>query len=255
MLAGVLAGPLLLAGVAKLSTPAAKLPWPVRTGPLRAPHGPRSVGAAEVVAAALVVLLPGVLAAAVAAVGYGLLTGVAWAFKGSQCGCFGFAALADVGNGHVGANASAVAFATVLVFVPPGSGSAVRAGAAVVAALVTAAVLLAARRARDEQTTTSTCDEQVSGVVLYVSDGCPSCRSLKHLLETTVEQVRRDAVTMVAITDQGEVPEDMRRLGVPSAVGTDADGRPVCPPVSGVGPVKALVDRITVGAGAVPREC
>ncbi|QTR02986.1 hypothetical protein J7S33_28995, partial [Saccharothrix algeriensis] len=72
----------------------------------------------------------------------------------------------------------------MLVFVPPGSGSAVRAGAAVVAALVTAAVLLAARRARDEQTTTSTCDEQVSGVVLYVSDGCPSCRSLKHLLET-----------------------------------------------------------------------
>ncbi|WP_191305290.1 hypothetical protein [Lentzea cavernae] len=248
----LLAGPLVLAGIAKLATESGKLPWPVRSGPLRAPYGPKAVGGAEVVTAILVVLLQGALAAIVAAVAFGVLTVVAAALSGQKCACFGLARLASVGKAHIAGNAIAALVAVAIaISAPPGDAPVLRVWTCVLSAGALGALLfLSDRRRKAAEEIPSECGEMLSGVLLFVSDDCPSCRSLKQLLDAA-EPARRAAITTVVIKHADDIPEDMRKLGVPSAVGIDRLGRPVCLPVGGTGPVKALVDTITIGTSEV----
>lgn len=247
-LTAVLAGPLVAAGAAKLLTPPGKLDWPVGNGP----WGPRTTGAAEVAAAVAVVALPGRPAALVALLTYLALTGVALALRGTRCACFGTARLAPVGRAHVALNGTAAVVAALLLAAGPGSATAVRATAAAAATAATAAaVLLLDRRARRRAATAARvlCDLPVLGVRIYVTDGCPSCRSLKQLLET-VEPARRETVVMIEVGQDEQLPAPLTGLGVPCAVGVDASGGTVCSPAEGIGAVKALVDGITVRAAA-----
>src|SRR5262245_30446549 len=143
----VLAGPLLVAGSAKLITPPAKVAWPIRSGALGAPHGPRLVGAAELAAAAGIVLLPGRASAALAFLSYSVLSAAAHLMRGERCGCFGLARLAVMGNVHVGLNATAAAAALLMTVVGSGSASSPPTGArlagAVAGALATVGLVLA----------------------------------------------------------------------------------------------------------------
>jgi hypothetical protein len=243
----VLAGPLLAASAAKLSTPADRLAWPVERGPLRAPLGPRLVGVAEAAAVTAVLLAPGRLAAAVVVVAYTVLAAVAMGLRGQRCACFGTARLAAVGNVHIGLNASgAVAGLVLLVAAPPGWAPVPRALAVVLAALATfglvhAADRLDARRAPAK----AECDEQIAAVRLYVSSTCPACKALQELL-TTMEPALRDTVTTFVVGEDNPPPPEVAALGVPCAVPVAADDRPVCRPVAGIGAVKALIDGVTV---------
>src|SRR3954453_15339418 len=85
----VLAGPLAVAGLAKAVAPAKKLAWPIRTGLLGAPHGPRVAGLAGRAAALAVVWVPGRTAGVGALAAYVLLTVAAYLTRGEQCACFG----------------------------------------------------------------------------------------------------------------------------------------------------------------------
>ncbi|MHC3455731.1 hypothetical protein [Streptomyces prasinus] len=241
------AGPLLVAGIAKIVADPAQLAWPVRSGVLAGPRGPRLVGVGEVLAAAGVVLLPGRSAPGLALLVYGVLTVVAARTKGRKCACFGIARLAAVGRVHIGANAAGALLSALALALPaPASGLLLRATAAVVGSAVTLGVLLAAdRRLRDAQRTTSPCTEQVSAVRMYVAEDCPSCRSLKHLLSAS-EPDRLALITTVTVAKEAELPGRLHGLGVPCAIGLDRDGDPVCEPASGIGAVKALIDAITL---------
>lgn len=252
LLLGVLAGPLVVAGVAKLLTPQAKLSWPYETGPLRAPYGPRLVGAGECAAAVGLVLLPGWYGALLAFVVYALLTGTAYRLRGDNCACFGSARLAAVGRTHIVGNACGAIVSAALVFVSPAGDPMVRVLGAGVGALVVAATVLALDRRRRGTEAPAPCTERISGVRLYVSTSCPACRSLEGLL-ATMEPARRDAVSMFVLSKEQKLPEAMADMGVPAATAVDATGTPICTPVSGIGAVKALIDTITISSPADTR--
>jgi hypothetical protein len=247
-----LAGPLLVGGAAKLLTPASRLAWPYRTGPLRAPHGPRLAGGAELAAATALVLLPGRAAPAAAVITYGTLTAVAQALDGQRCACFGAARLATVGRAHIGANALGSAVAAALLTTDLPARPRLRGAAAALAAATTAVTVLLAdrRRARAEETVEH-CGEAVAGVQLYVSDNCPACRALKQLIGA-MEPVRQDRVNMTVVSSGSELPPGMTDMSVPCAMPVDAAGGPVCAPVSGIGAVKALIDTVVIAAPDVP---
>jgi hypothetical protein len=250
MATAALAGPLVVAGAAKLLAKAGTVLWPVETGPLRAPAGPRLAGAVECVAAAGLVLLPARPAAVLAVVTYTGLAAVATALRGQKCACFGTARLAAIGRGHIGVNAAAAAVATVAAVTgssTPGTG--VRVGVAVAAGLVMAGtVLILDRREQAAESGEPGCEGTVTTVQLYVGDTCPSCRSLEELLTTTMESARLEAVTTTVLTQDDSLPPELAGLGVPAAVGLGADGRPICRPVDGIGAVKALIDSIVLRA-------
>jgi hypothetical protein len=248
----VLAGPLVVAGLAKLLTAAEDLSWPYDSGPLRSPHGPRVVGAGECVAAIGLVLLPSPASAALAFGAYGMLAVMAYRLRGQKCACFGAARLAAVGRAHIGGNllgtvAAAGLIVAGLLTTPTQEPvwRAVVAGCA--AAAVFATVLVLDRRAAAKQEAATPCTERVSGVRLYVSTSCPACRSLERLL-TSMEPARRAAIDRIVTEKGDEVPDDMKDLGVPAAIALDAIGAPVCTPVSGIGAVKALIDTITISS-------
>jgi hypothetical protein len=246
LLTGLLAGPLVVAGVAKLVTPHAKLSWPYDSGLLRAPHGPRLVGAGECVAAVAIVLLPGFHAALVALVAYAALTGTAYRLRGEKCACFGMARLAAVGRAHVAGNACGAVLSAGLLFTGAAGDPLVRGLGAVAGALVVAGTLLALDR-RNRTTEPTPCTERISGVLLYVSTTCPACRSLEGLL-ATMEPARRDAVSTTVLSNENEAPDAVAGMGVPVAMPVDAAGKPICTPVAGIGSVKALIDTITISA-------
>jgi hypothetical protein len=249
----VLAGPLIAAGSAKIITRADRIAWPLSKGPLRAPYGPRIVGLAELVAAVAIAVLPWRFPALVAVAAYVALTVAAVSTRGQRCACFGLARLAAVGRLHIGLNAGAGLIAGTLCLIgSAGPGVSAMAAVAVASAAAVLASVFAVDRRRGRDTTTVPCDTRVSSVRLYVSDDCPSCRSLKHLL-TTVEPARRDAVVTTVIVKEAELPSALQGLGVPCAQGVDLDGRAACAPASGIGGVKALIDSITVGQAAAVR--
>ncbi|WP_329378281.1 hypothetical protein OG625_09500 [Streptomyces sp. NBC_01351] len=245
------AGPLAVAGAAKLVTAPEKLSWPIRSGILAAPHGPRLVGAAELAATGAVLLLPVRWAAAVALLAYVALAAVAVSARGQKCACFGLARLAAVGRAHIGANAAAAVLAAAVLILSDAAAGAKplpRAAATAVAAALTLIALLAAdRRRASDAANTPPCAQHVSTVRLYVADDCPSCRSLKHLL-AAVEPERLAAVSMITVAKEAELPGVMHGLGVPCAIGLDDAGEPVCAPASGIGAVKALIDGITLAS-------
>lgn len=242
-----LAGPLGVAGAAKLLASPRGLDWPIRTGPLRSPWGPRLTGAAEVAGALAVITVPGRPAALVALLFYLGLTGLAFALRGRRCACFGLARLASVGRTHTGLNAVAALAAATALVAGPGMEPRVRtvSGCAAAAVTLTAVVLLDRRARRGESTAVADCEEQIRGVRIYVADDCPACRSLKELLET-VEPARRDAVVMITVDRNGERTGSLSGLGVPYAVAVGGSGEPVCSPAGGIGAVKALVDGIVI---------
>ncbi|TDD72477.1 hypothetical protein [Actinomadura rubrisoli] len=249
IVAGVLAGPLAVAGAAKILTPSGRLAWPFRRGVLRPPWGPRLAGTAEVAGAAALIALPARPAAAAGLAAYAALTVTAYRLKGERCACFGPARLASVGRTHLGANAAGTALAALALAAGPGGpGLPVRAGIGAAASAATlGAVLALDRRARKAEMTAAPrpCAEAITGVRLYLTEGCPSCRALKQLLET-VEPARREAVATTLIGRGEKLPEPLSGMGVPCAVGVGASGEPVCAPAEGIGAVKALVDTITV---------
>jgi len=221
--------------------------------------GPYSeVGRTRAAAAAAIVAVPGRPAPLVALLAYLALTAVAFGLRGTRCACFGLARLASVGRAHIGVNAAAALVAAVALAAGPGSEPLVRAATGTGAAAVTlAVVVLLDRRARRAERTPAAapCDRTISGVRMYVTDGCPSCRALKQLLET-VEPARREAVVAIPVERGAKLPAPVTGMGVPCAVGVDESGEPVCSPVEGIGAVKALVDGIAVrtSPGARGRE-
>jgi hypothetical protein len=90
------------------------------------------------------------------------------------------------------------------------------------------------------------CTEPVRSVRVYVSESCPSCRSLSSLLER-MEDTRRTLVNTVVVREKESLPKALQGLGVPSAIGLSSSGHVVCSPVSGIGNVKALVDQVVIG--------
>ncbi|MBT2213839.1 hypothetical protein [Actinomadura sp. NEAU-AAG7] len=268
-LPGLLAGPLAVAGAAKALVPSGRLAWPFERGILRSPWGPRLTGAAETTLAVALVALPAGPAAAIALAAYTALAGIAYRLRGRRCVCFGAARLASVGRVHVGANAGAAGLALIALAASGGAGggaggggTAVRIGAAVASAVATVAiVLLVDRRAgggsdappSEESPSVEPCDEVITGVRIYLAEGCPSCRALGRLLET-VGPARRAAVTTTLVGRGAALPAPLTGMGFPCAVGTGASGAPVCDPAEGVGAVKALVDRVAVRAEPCPAD-
>jgi hypothetical protein len=252
-----LAGPLIAGGAAKLLTPADRLAWPFRSGPLRAPRGPKLAGGAELATAAGLVLLPGRAAPTAALAAYGTLTAVAQSLHGERCACFGAARLATVGRAHVGANAAGAAVAAALLAPRLPARPRLRGTVAAAAAAATAAGVLVAdrRRAKAEQEAaaeaTAGCDSTVAGVRLYVSANCPACRALRQLIGE-MEPARRERVETNVVEGGSEMPPDMAEMSVPAAVPVDGSGEAVCTPVSGIGAVKALIDTIVITARDVP---
>lgn len=245
-----LAGPLLVGGAAKILTPASRMAWPFRSGPLRAPHGPRLAGGAELGAAAALVLLPGRAAPATALAAYGTLTAVAQSLHGESCACFGAARLASVGRAHVGGNALGAAVAAALLAPELPARPRLRGAVSALAAVATATAVLVAdrRKARGEEAAEAAvaqCAEPVAAVRLYVSDNCPACRALKQLIGA-MEPVRQDRIAMTVVSSGSELPPEMADMSVPAAMPVDAAGDPVCTPVSGIGAVKALIDTIVI---------
>jgi hypothetical protein len=243
-----LAGPLMVAGAAKLLASPSGLDWPIRTGPLRSPRGPRLTGAAEVAGAVAIITVPGRPAALLALLCYLALTGMAFALRGRRCACFGLARLASVGRTHTGLNAVATLPAAAALVAGPGTEPLVRAvsGCGAAAITLTAVVLLDRRARRAESKAAAVgCEEQILGVRIYIADDCPACRSLKRLLDT-VEPARREAVVMITVERHGERPGPLSGLNVPYAVAVGQSGEPVCSPAEGIGAVKALVDDIVI---------
>jgi hypothetical protein len=243
---GILAAPLLIAGTAKLVASADRISWPYGSGLLAPPRGPRLVGAAEIAAAALVVLLPSRPAVAIAALAYAMLTVAAQRLRGHRCACFGVARLAAVGRAHVSANAAAALLAAALV---PAAGSPdlpLRGLGLATAAAALLAVLWQLDRRAAAGSGEPECAEPVRGVRVYVSENCPACRSLGTLL-ARMEDTRRSLVSTVVVRETEGLPAALQGLGVPCAIGLDRAGEAICSPVSGIGDVKALVDKVVIG--------
>jgi hypothetical protein len=165
------------------------------------------------------------------------------------------ARLAAVGRAHVGANAGA-ALAGAALAVAPGRQAPsrpVRAAGLVAATAATAAlggVLGALDRRAGPRPAAPACGEPVAAVRVYVSEDCPACRSLATLLGS-LEEARRSLVHSTVVRGKEDLPAALQGLGVPSAQALDGAGAPICAPVSGIGDVKALVDRLVIG-GAAP---
>ncbi|WP_434599942.1 hypothetical protein [Streptomyces sp. A5-4] len=246
-----LAGPLMVSGIAKTVTPADQLDWPVQAGPLTTPHGPKLVAAAELAATAATVLVPGRLAGLVPMTAYTALAVAAHRMKGAPCACFGAAHLAAIGRTHLRMNAVAAAAGAAASAAAPGRRPLLRAGVMLLSSAVTYGVVRTIDRRQDAKSPQS-CDKQVSSVRLFVSDDCPACRSLKHLL-TFMEPARRDTVSTTVVNAEAQLPQELADLGVPCALGLDVHGEPVCAPASGIGGVKALIDSVTLVAPAVRR--
>jgi len=243
---GILAAPLLVAGSAKLLARAERISWPYADGLLAAPRGPRLVGGAECAAAAAVVLLPSRLGCAVAALAYGALTVAAQRLRGQQCACFGVARLAAVGRGHVAANAAAAVAAAALAPIAGASALPSRGLGLALAAMALVSLLWHLDRRAAAPDSGPACTEPVRSVRVYVSESCPSCRSLSSLLER-MEDTRRTLVNTVVVREKESLPKALQGLGVPSAIGLSGAGHVVCSPVSGIGNVKALVDQVVIG--------
>lgn len=243
------AGPLLVGGLAKLLTPVHSLAWPFMRGVLRLPHGPRVVGIGELAAATLITVMPGRIAALIAALSYGSLTMVSYMTRGQRCSCFGAAHLAAIGRLHMAANGAAAFFAltAALVTSAPVATPLRIVGTLGSAAVTVLIVVVVDRRRRLElRHSDADCQDEVSFVRVYVSDSCPSCRSLQELF-STMEPARQDALEVNVVTGMSEMPKMLNGLGVPCAIGLGHEGGTVCAPVTGIGPVKALVDRVKIG--------
>jgi hypothetical protein len=243
-LLGLLAAPLAVAGTAKLMAAPDELSWPSIGGPLGRPHGPRLVAVAEIAAVAALLFLPGRYAGAIGVLAYATFTVVAHRLRGQPCACFGVARLAAIGRGHVTANAAAAALAAAVLAaaaLPIATPAGPWLRLVVLAPAAAALTMLLAWRGR-----VAPCTRTVHRVRVYVSDECPACRSLRALLARTSES-RRATTEIVVVRDDDELPPAVRGLGVPAAIGLDGTGAAACPPVSGVGDVKALVDRAVVG--------
>jgi hypothetical protein len=243
---GILAAPLLIAGTAKLAARADRISWPYSAGLLAPPHGPRLVGAAEIAAAAVAVLLPSPLAGAIAALAYATLTVAAQRLRGHRCACFGVARLAAVGRAHVSANAAAALLAAALVPAAGGSDLPLRGLGLAVAAAALLAVLWQLDRRAVAGTGAPACAEPVRSVRVYVSENCPACRSLGTLL-ARMDDTRGSLVSTVVVHETQALPPALQGLGVPCATALDAGGQAICSPVSGIGDVKALVDKVVIG--------
>lgn len=243
---GILAAPLLIAGTAKLAASADRISWPYSAGLLAPPRGPRLVGAAEIVAAALVVLLPSRPAGAIAALAYATLTVAAQRLRGHRCACFGVARLAAIGRAHVSANAAAALLAAALVPLAGAPDLPLRGLGLALAAVVLITVLWHLDRRAVAGTDAPQCAEPVRGVRVYVSENCPACRSLGTLL-ARMEDTRRSLVSTVVVHESHALPTALQGLGVPCAIGLDSAGEAICSPVSGIGDVKALVDKVVIG--------
>jgi hypothetical protein len=246
---GVLAAPLLVAGTAKLLVSADRLSWPYAAGPLAAPHGPKLVGSAECATALVLVLAPSRPAAALAALAYAALALAAQRLRGERCACFGVARLAAVGRAHVTANAAAAAVAAALAVVGIPASPLLRALGLALAGATLVSLLWRLDRRAAAGGGVQACDEPVRGVRVYVSADCPACRSLGSLLER-LETARRSLVSTVVVNEQDGLPPALQGIGVPCAMGLDAGGQMVCTPVSGIGDVKALVDKVVIGLDA-----
>ncbi|MBT2396643.1 hypothetical protein [Streptomyces sp. ISL-100] len=265
------AGPLLVAGAAKVLTSEESTNWPTGRWWPPAPLGPRLAGAVELGAAAAVVALPGRRAALIALVLYACLTMVAHTLRGQTCACFGGAARATVGPLHVACTAAGAAGSLAALAGGPGATQGgLRAVVCVAAAAVTLAVLLVADRQglvlggplgrpggrlvtgqSDDAAVDST--ERVHEVLLYTSVACPSCKSLHQILDA-MEPARRQAVTTTVLGEGEQLPDFLAGLGVPAAFGLNATGEAVYAPVSGIGAVKALIESVTIGAPASSAE-
>jgi hypothetical protein len=191
-------------------------------------------------------LAPGWAAAALAAVAYTALALIAYRLRGQRCACFGVARLAAVGRGHVTANVAAVALAVTLVPLAGPAAPIPRMVALAPAAVALGGFLRWLDRRTAAKTVQAPCVDVIRGVRVYVSADCPACRSLRALLARSSE-IRRAAVEVVVVRGEDELPLVVQSLPVPSATALDADGHVVCSPVTGVGDVKALVDRMVLG--------
>jgi hypothetical protein len=250
VLLAVLAGPLAAAGLAKRFGVGRRSAWPVRTGPLRLPYGPRLVGAVEFAAAVAITLAPTRVAAIVAVVVYAALAETARRYRGRECGCFGAARLAVLGPGHTAVNTLAALAAGVLLVLAPVGGNDVRLRSAVAVASTLATVAAVRLLARDAAgalrlRTAHACARPVGRVQLYLSATCPSCTALEHLLDG-IEPARRAAIDVHRVTVAAPVPAHLRHLGVPCAVAQSPAGTPVCAPVSGLGEVRRLITGVVM---------
>jgi hypothetical protein len=243
---GILAAPLLIAGTAKLVASADRISWPYSAGLLAPPRGPRLAGAAEIAAAALAVLLPNRPAGAIAALAYATLTAAAHGLRGHRCACFGVARLAAIGRAHVSANAAAALLGAALVPAAGASDLPLRGLGLALATAVLLALLWQLDRRAVAGTGAPRCAEPVRGVRVYVSENCPACRSLGTLL-ARMEDTRRSLVSTVLVHETQALPAELQGLGVPCAIGLDGAGEAICSPVSGIGDVKALVDKVVIG--------
>jgi methylamine utilization protein MauE len=135
------AGVLLLAGLAKLRSPAAAQAALASFGLPPSAALARAIGAAEAGIGALCLILPGgagALALAAAYLALTLATGARWSRgeREAPCGCFGDAS-SSIHLGHVGLNAALALVAAVSVLAPPaGLASALAASPAAGLALV-----------------------------------------------------------------------------------------------------------------------
>lgn len=240
LLAGILLGSALSKGLALRR---GTLDWPEGPVFLWWPVPPRVAIGLELSAAVVAAGLPWPAASgALVAGAYAILLVAAVTLYGRACACFGSAG-GRVGWSHVAANGIGAVSAVVLGVaatseeIPPWSvrTSIVAAVALLVGALsfIRTHLQLSSRADTDE-----ICLADARSIRIVTVEGCPACRALRMLLETTNSR----AITwhMVGHTDQdGESREDDR---YPCAIALDGAGEPTCPPRTGLADAKQLVD-------------
>ena len=254
LLLPLLAGPLMIGGLAKLMTPLARIPWPVRTGLLRPPLGPRVVGGGELAALMFIWLGSQGIASGVAAGSYAALTAVGWRLRGRPCGCFGPIRLTVIGPTHVVLNATGMCLSAGLLVLSltlaaqPRPALVQRAVAiAIAGVLVYVGLWLSGRLRTGKQEKIQPCPDVIGSVHLYVSQDCPACRALEILL-AGMETDRRAMVTVFEVGVQTGLPSRLAHLGMPCAVPLSPTGQEVCIPVSGLATVMRHIQAITLGA-------
>lgn len=249
---GALAGPVLLAALAKLAMNARTLVWPFRSGPLAAPHGPRVAGAAELAGAVAMVALPHRWAASVGVLTYGVLAVFAIRMRGRTCPCFGTIRLAVVGRTHAALNPMAAGLCLLAAF--PRDVTALpqlRVGSALAAlALLFAVVRVVDARAGRRFAEQLACHEPIQTVTVYGPVGDPRFASLGTELLGTEDQSIRDRVTVVYVERQ-HLPGELRGQGgrFPYALGHARDGGRTCLPVAGLVGVKLLINNLAADTG------
>jgi hypothetical protein len=252
ILLSFLAGALLIGGVAKLFTPLARIPWPVNSGILRLPLGPRLAGGVELAALMLIWLGSASLAAGVAAVGYAVLTAAGWLLRGQRCGCFGPIRLTVIGPAHLVLNAVGMCLSAGLLGLSltlptePRSSLAQRAAAiAIASGLVYVGLWLSGRLRASKERQAEPCRDMIGSVHLYVSQDCPACRALEILL-AGMETDRRAKVTVSRVGRHTSLPRTLAHLGVPCAVPLSPASKQVCTPVSGLAATIRHIQAITL---------